>query len=103
MAAFTVWKFDGPNGAEQAAETLKQCQRDGLVKIIDHAVVTWPEGEKKPRTHEGHEERWHGTGWGALWGVQAGRRRRHQQEAARDGPHPGDPGHLGPVRRHRGG
>ena len=69
MAAFTVWKFDGPNGAEHAAETLKQCQREGMVKIIDHAVVTWPEGDKKPTTHEGHEERWHGTGWGALWGV----------------------------------
>ena len=69
MAAFTVWKFDGPNGAQQAAETLKQCQREGMVKIIDHAVVTWPEGDKKPTTHEGHEERWHGTGWGALWGV----------------------------------
>ncbi len=72
MAAFTVWKFDGPNGAAQAAETLKQCQRDGIVKIIDHAVVSWPEGEKKPVTHEGHEERWHASGWGALWGVLIG-------------------------------
>jgi uncharacterized membrane protein len=57
MAAFTVWKFDDPNGAQHAAETLKQCQRDGLVKVIDHAVVTWPEGDSKPSTHEGHEER----------------------------------------------
>lgn len=72
MAAFTVWKFDGPNGAEQAAETLKQCQRDGIVKIVDHAVVTWPEGASKPVTHEGHEERWHASGWGALWGVLIG-------------------------------
>ena len=126
MAAFTVWKFDGPNGAQQAAETLKQCQREGMVKIIDHAVVSWPEGASKPITHEGHEERWHSSGWGALWGVligalffvpiiggvvgacdrraeQADRRRRHQQEAARDDPHPADPGHLRPVRRHRGG
>ena len=29
MAAFTVWKFDGPNGAERAAETLK-CERSSL-------------------------------------------------------------------------
>jgi len=72
MAAFTVWKFDDPNGAQRAAETLKQCQRDGLVKVIDHAVVTWPEGDSKPSTHEGHEERWHSAGWGALWGVLLG-------------------------------
>ena len=97
-----------------------------MVKIIDHAVVTWPEGEKKPTTHEGHEERWHSSGWGALWGVLIGAlffvpviggvvgagigalskmtaERRHQQGAARDDPHPGDPGHLGALRRHRGG
>jgi uncharacterized membrane protein len=72
MAAFTVWKFERPDGAEHAAETLKQCQRQGMVKIIDHAVVSWPEGASKPTTHEGHEERWHGTGWGALWGVLIG-------------------------------
>ena len=72
MAAFTVWKFDGPNGAERAAETLKQCQRDGIVTIVDHAVVTWPEGADKPTTHQGHEERWHASGWGALWGVLIG-------------------------------
>ena len=72
MAAFTVWKFDSPSGADNAESVLKDCEGDGLVKIIDHAVVSWPEGEAQPRTKQGHEETWRGTGWGALWGVVVG-------------------------------
>jgi uncharacterized membrane protein len=72
MTAFTVWKFDGPDGADKAASVLKGCERDGLVKILDHAVVSWPEGDSHPTTKQGHEESWRGTGWGALWGVLLG-------------------------------
>ncbi len=72
MAAFTVWKFDDLSGAEHAAQSLKDCEREGLVKILDHAVVTWPEGDAKPTTKHGHEENWRGSGWGALWGVLLG-------------------------------
>jgi uncharacterized membrane protein len=48
MTAFTVWKFEDPDGAGQAATVLK------------HADA------------EGHEETWHGTGWGAFWGLLIG-------------------------------
>ncbi|MFI5693599.1 DUF1269 domain-containing protein [Kribbella sp. NPDC051586] len=72
MTAFTVWKFDSPDGAEHAAAVLKGCERDGLVKIDDHAVVSWPEGASHPTTKQTHEETWRGTGWGALWGVLLG-------------------------------
>ena len=72
MTAFTVWKFDSPDGAEHAATVLKGCERDGLVKIVDHAVVSWPEGASHPTTKQAHEETWRGTGWGALWGVLLG-------------------------------
>ena len=72
MAAFTVWKFDEVGGAEQASESLKDCEREGLVKILDHAVVTWPEGADQPSTKHGNEETWRGTGWGALWGALVG-------------------------------
>ena len=72
MATFTVWKFDDLGGAEHAAENLKGCEREGIVKILDHAVVTWPEGESKPTTKHGHEENWRGTGWGALRGMLLG-------------------------------
>ncbi len=72
MAAFTVWKFEGPGEAERAAASLKDCAREGLVKILDHAVVSWPEGADRPTTKQGHEESWRGTGWGAFWGVLLG-------------------------------
>jgi uncharacterized membrane protein len=72
MTAFTVWKFDAPNGAQHAASVLKGCEQDGLVKILDHAVVSWPEGASQPTTKQAHEETWRGTGWGALWGVLLG-------------------------------
>ncbi len=72
MAAFTVWKFDTPGGAAQAESVLEDCQREGFLKIVDHAVVTWPEGESHPSTSHGNDEKWRGTGWGALWGVLAG-------------------------------
>ncbi|MEV0289873.1 MULTISPECIES: DUF1269 domain-containing protein [unclassified Kribbella] len=72
MTAFTVWKFDDPDGADRAVRVLRDAQADGLVKILDHAVVSWPKGESKPATHQSHEETWRGTGWGAFWGVLLG-------------------------------
>ncbi|HET6298111.1 MAG TPA: DUF1269 domain-containing protein [Kribbella sp.] len=72
MAAFTVWKFDGPDEAGVAASVLKDCEREGMVKILDHAVVSWPQGASQPTTKQGHEENWRGTGWGAFWGILLG-------------------------------
>ena len=72
MTAFTVWKFEGPEDAAHAASVLKGCERDGLVKILDHAIVSWPKGASQPTTKQAHEEAWRGTGWGAFWGVLLG-------------------------------
>jgi uncharacterized membrane protein len=72
MTTFTVWKFDDPNRAEQAAKILEYASDDGLVRIIDHAIVTWPEGAAKPETHHEHESTWRHTGWGAFWGIVIG-------------------------------
>jgi uncharacterized membrane protein len=72
MAAFTVWKFEDPAGAQHAAEKLRDCEREGLIKILDYAVVTWPEGASKPETDRHNQEVRRGTGWGALWGVLLG-------------------------------
>ena len=69
MATFTVWKFDRPDGADQAAGILEGAERDGLVKIIDRALVSWPADGKRPTTK--HKER-HGAGWGAFWGMLFG-------------------------------
>jgi uncharacterized membrane protein len=72
MTTFTVWKFDDPDGADRAVRMLRDAQADGLVKIDDHAVVRWPVGEPHPSTAHGHEETWHGAGWGAIWGLLIG-------------------------------
>ncbi len=72
MTTFTVWKFDDPDGADQAALILANAESDGLVKIHDHAIVRWPVGESKPSSEHGHEGTARGAGWGALWGLMVG-------------------------------
>jgi len=72
MSTFTVWQFDTPEGAEHASEALHGAAKDGLVRIIDTAVVSWPEGASKPTTKHAHQDEWRGTGWGAFWGLLLG-------------------------------
>jgi uncharacterized membrane protein len=72
MATFTVWKFDDVEAADQAALILKRAESDGLVKVVDHAVVTWPEGESRPKSTHSNEDKWRGTGWGAFLGALVG-------------------------------
>ena len=72
MTAFTVWKFDDPEGADRSCAALEAAEADGLVKVLDHAVVSWPEGASRPDTSHGHDTGWRDTGWGALWGLLLG-------------------------------
>lgn len=72
MTTFTVWKFDDPQGAERAEDVLKSAASDGLVTIVDHAVVVWPEGAAQPETRHAHDATKRGAGWGALWGLITG-------------------------------
>ena len=72
MTAFSVWKFDTPEGAAHTESLLEDAQRDQLIKIVDHAVVSWPAGSKEPTVKQGHEDRWRGTAWGAFWGLFVG-------------------------------
>jgi uncharacterized membrane protein len=72
MTAFTVWKFDDPEGASRAESSLKSAEAEGLVKIVDHAVLTWPEGAEKPDLQHKADSTKRGAGWGALWGILGG-------------------------------
>jgi uncharacterized membrane protein len=72
MARFMVWKFDDPAAADRAAKTLKEGAAEGLVKLIDHAVVSWPEGAAKPTSHGQNEDTAKASGWGAFWGLLLG-------------------------------
>jgi uncharacterized membrane protein len=71
VATFTVWKFDDPDGAHAAADVLEQAERDKLITVVDHAVVTWPVGAKKPKVRR-HDDTRRGASWGAFWGLLFG-------------------------------
>lgn len=54
MATFTVLKFDTPDGAEKGLDTIKDLARQQLIKLLDAAVVSWPENKKRPKTQQLH-------------------------------------------------
>lgn len=72
MTAFTVWKFETPEGAQKMADILLGAEKDGLVNLVDHAVVSWPIGQRTPDVKQAHTESKRGGGWGALWGLLIG-------------------------------
>ncbi|MEA5519600.1 DUF1269 domain-containing protein [Limnoraphis robusta] len=73
MANLTVWKFNSPDGAENALAKLKELQKQHLITIVDAAVVTWPEGKKKPKTKQAVDitslSALDGAFWGMLFGL----------------------------------
>ena len=72
MATMTVWKFPTPNGAAIAEETLKDLQRKELIQILDAAIVTYPEGARKPKTQQLRSMTGVGALGGAFWGMLFG-------------------------------
>jgi uncharacterized membrane protein len=72
MTAFTVWKFDEPDGAAHAETALKAAAADGVVTIVDHAVMSWPDGADGPTLHHEHDSPKRGAAFGALWGLLGG-------------------------------
>ncbi len=72
MTTFTVWRFEAPEGAKQAAKALKAAEREGLVKVVDHVVMTWPEDADKPKVEHHSDDPKRAAGWGAFWGVLTG-------------------------------
>ena len=72
MTTFTVWRFATPEGATHATSVLTDAEDDGLVRIVDHAIVTWPVGATRPDVDHGHDSSKRAAGWGALWGTLGG-------------------------------
>jgi len=72
MATMTVWKFPTVDGAAQAERTLVGLQEKGLIKIHDAAIVTFPEGAKRPKTHQLAGLTAAGALGGAFWGMLFG-------------------------------
>jgi uncharacterized membrane protein len=72
MATLTVVKFPAADGANSALETLKSLQKQQLINIHDAAIVTWPEGKKKPKTKQLVGMAGLGALQGAFWGMLFG-------------------------------
>ena len=69
MATLSVLKFDDPYGAGRVLIALQGMQERELITLEDAAVVSWPQGNRKPKTHELQGG---GGGWGAFWGFLIG-------------------------------
>jgi uncharacterized membrane protein len=72
MATLTVWKFDSADGAAQAEYTLEGLVKQELIKVYDAAIVSWPQGAKKPKTRQLNSLVGAGTVGGMFWGMLFG-------------------------------
>jgi uncharacterized membrane protein len=72
MATLTVWKFDTPNGADDALATVKNLQSQVLLDLQDAALMSWPKDAKKPRVKQLHDAVGVGALGGAFWGLLFG-------------------------------
>src|SRR5215218_8977446 len=72
MATLSVLKFNDPGGADRVLIALEGLQERQMITLEDAAVVRWPAGDKKPKTHQLHSTAGSGAGWGAFWGFLFG-------------------------------
>jgi uncharacterized membrane protein len=72
MATLTVWKFDNPNGADDAVARLQKLSKQELIKIHDAATVSWEPGKKRPKTNQLGSITGASALGGAFWGLLFG-------------------------------
>ena len=72
MATLSVLKFNDPYGADRVLLALQGLQERQMITLEDAAVVSWPQGNKKPYTRQLHSTAGAGATWGAFWGFLLG-------------------------------
>lgn len=72
MATLTVLKFEDARSASQALDTIKSLSQQHLINLHDAAIVTWPEGKKRPKTEQLQSLTGAGALNGAFWGTLFG-------------------------------
>jgi uncharacterized membrane protein len=72
MATLTALKFSTVDGADVMLNRLEALQKQQLINVQDAAIVNWPVGKKKPKTHQLHSLAGFGALNGAFWGMLFG-------------------------------
>ncbi|MFZ2498351.1 DUF1269 domain-containing protein [Methanosarcina sp.] len=72
MTTLTVLKFETADGAEKALHVIEDLSKKQLIKLQDAAIVSWPEGKKKPKTKQLSSMTGVGALSGAFWGMLFG-------------------------------
>ena len=72
MATLSVLKFNDPYGADRVMVALQGMQERALITLEDAAIVSWPQGNKKPKTRQLHSTAGAGALGGAFWGFLFG-------------------------------
>src|SRR4051794_23325955 len=68
LATLSVLKFNDPSGADRVLLALQGMQERQLITLEDAAIVSWPEGRKKPQTRQLSSMAGVGALGGAFWG-----------------------------------
>ena len=72
MATITAFKFGTPDRAQQMLDLVQELSRQQLITLQDGAIVTWPQGKKKPHTKQLENLTAAGALSGAFWGMLFG-------------------------------
>ena len=72
MATLSVLKFDDPNGTDRVLAALEGMHDREMIVLEDAAVVSWPRGSKKPKTHQLARSISVGAWSGGMWGLLLG-------------------------------
>ena len=72
MATLTAWKFESPEAAQETLNKLMEMSKQQLIQVKDAAVVSWPAGKSKPKTHNYGSLTGQGALSGAFWGMLFG-------------------------------
>jgi uncharacterized membrane protein len=72
VETLTMWRFEGPSGAEAALPRLERLAAGGVIAVDDAALVAWPETVRKPSLRQLGSLVGPGMLWGGFWGVLLG-------------------------------
>jgi len=71
-ATVSVLTFPTADGAKHGLDVIKRLSSQHLINLHDAAIVTWPEGKKKPKTRQLANLAGVGALDGAFWGLLFG-------------------------------